>query len=142
MSYTYNYPRPSVTADCVVIRANDKIREVLLIRRAHPPFRGSWALPGGFMEMEETLENTARRELLEETAMVAGPLKLIGIYDQPGRDPRGRTLSAAYLWLTDRRSTGEKAGSDAGEAGWFDVTNLPELAFDHAGIIHDALRMI
>ncbi|HDJ33016.1 MAG TPA: NUDIX hydrolase [Bacteroidetes bacterium] len=142
MAYTYPYPMPSVTADCVVFRRSPENTEVLLIRRGKPPFRGMWALPGGFMEMDETLETTARRELEEETGIRTDRLQLIGVYDQPDRDPRGRTISAAFLAENEPGSAKESAGSDAEAARWFNVKNLPELAFDHRLIIEDALKML
>ena len=135
--FTYEYPRPMLTADCVVLRNN----EVLLIRRGNEPFRGCWALPGGFMEMEETIEHCAVRELQEETGLqvAEADLHLIGIYSTPGRDPRGRTVTAAYLV---RLVSGEpKAGDDAAEVRWWPLVNLPSLAFDHAEIITDAQRL-
>lgn len=135
--FTYKYPRPMLTADCVVLRNS----EVLLIRRGNEPFRGCWALPGGFMEMEETIEHCAVRELQEETGLQVAEtdLRLIGVYSTPGRDPRGRTVTAAYLV---RLVSGEpKAGDDAAEVRWWPLANLPSLAFDHAEIITDAQRL-
>ncbi|MBR4773345.1 MAG: NUDIX hydrolase [Bacteroidales bacterium] len=135
--FTYEYPRPMLTADCVVLRNN----EVLLIRRGNEPFRGCWALPGGFMEMDETIEHCAERELQEETGLQVAEtdLHLIGIYSTLGRDPRGRTVTAAYLV---RLVSGEpKAGDDAAEVRWWPLANLPSLAFDHAEIITDAQRL-
>ena len=95
-TYTYNYPRPSVTVDLVLVSRSLPAR-VLLIQRRDDPFAGDWALPGGFIEMHETLEESARRELLEETGLSIGKLTPIGVYGDPGRDPRGRTISVAYL---------------------------------------------
>ncbi len=142
MAYTYPYPRPSVTADCVVIRHIQQQSEVLLIRRLKEPFKGMWALPGGFMEMDELLKDTARRELFEEAGIVAEHLKFIGIFDRPGRDPRGRTISAAYLLEGGEELRNEKPGSDACEAAWFHLSHLPSLAFDHAEIIGEAVKYI
>jgi 8-oxo-dGTP diphosphatase len=96
--YTYDYPRPAVTSDIAVLRL-DQIPEILLIQRKDPPFRQMWALPGGFMEMEETLEETARRELLEETGISAGELIRFDSYDRPGRDPRGRTITQVFVMI-------------------------------------------
>ena len=135
--FTYEYPRPMLTADCVVLRNN----EVLLIRRGNEPFRGCWALPGGFMEMDETIEHCAVRELQEETGLqvAEADLRLIGVYSTPGRDPRGRTVTAAYLV---RLVSGEpKAGDDAAEVLWWPLADLPSLAFDHAEIITDAQQL-
>ena len=138
MPYTYEYPRPMLTADCVVLRNG----EVLLIRRGNEPYRGCWALPGGFMEMDETIEHCAARELQEETGLQVAEhdLRLVGIYSTPGRDPRGRTVTAAYaMHLSDNRQA--HAGDDAAEARWWPLTALPPLAFDHAEIITDAQQL-
>lgn len=134
--YTYEYPRPMLTADCVVLRNGG---EVLLVRRGNEPFRGCWALPGGFMEMDETIEHCAVRELQEETSLQAteGDLRLVGVYSQPGRDPRGRTVTAAYL-LHAEPDAQAVAGDDAAALCWWPLAALPPLAFDHAQIIADA----
>ena len=127
-----------LTADCAVVNRQG---EVLLVRRGNEPYRGCWALPGGFMEMDETIEHCAVRELQEETGLQVAEtdLHLIGIYSTPGRDPRGRTVTAAYLV---RLVSGEpKAGDDAAEVRWWPLVNLPSLAFDHAEIITDAQRL-
>ena len=135
--YTYSYPRPMLTADCVV---TTPCGEVLLIRRGNEPFKGCWALPGGFMEMDETIEHCAVRELMEETGIevVEDELHLVGVYSAPGRDPRGRTVTAAYAV---RVSDGMQAtaGDDAAELRWWPLAALPPLAFDHAQIISDAI---
>ncbi len=133
MTHCYAWPRPAVTTDIVVVRGD----EILLIRRVHAPFAGSWALPGGFLDEDETLEACAARELMEETGVTAGALRLIGTYSEPGRDPRGRTVSVAFATDVDA-TTQAQAGDDAGEVGWFALDSLPELAFDHARIIGDA----
>ena len=140
-AYCYDYPRPAVTADIAVLRL-DKVPEILLIQRLEPPFRMLWALPGGFMEMEETLEETARRELMEETGIKAGELIRFDSYDKPGRDPRGRTITQVFvmIWKTDMGTP--KAGSDAAKLKWFGLNELPELAFDHQEIVGDVIRMI
>jgi 8-oxo-dGTP diphosphatase len=111
---------------------------VLLIRRGHPPFEGSWALPGGFVDPGERVAEAAVRELREETEVEAGALELLGVYDTPGRDPRGHTVSVVY---TARLAAAVPArgGDDASEARWFPTGELPELAFDHALILGDAL---
>lgn len=136
--YTYEYPRPMLTADCMVVNPRG---EVLLIRRGNEPYHGCWALPGGFMEMDETLERCAVRELQEETGLVVEEkqLSLIGVFSRVDRDPRGRTITAAYR--IDLPACAEaKGGDDAAEARWFPLTALPPLAFDHAEIIDIALR--
>ena len=133
--YTYNYPRPMLTADCVVVNTRN---EVLLVRRGNEPFRGCWALPGGFMEMDETIEHCAARELMEETGIATpeADLHLIGVYSAPGRDPRGRTVTAAYALRVDNAAVAV-AGDDAAETRWWPLTALPPLAFDHDKIISD-----
>ena len=139
MAYTYKYPRPAVTADCVVI-ANELQPKVLLIQRGNEPFKGCWAFPGGFMDMDETTEHCAVRELKEETGLAVSDLHQIGTYSKIDRDPRGRTISVAYLVIID--SPVEVTGQDdATKAKWFPITNLPHLAFDHFDIMQDALRI-
>ena len=130
--YTYDYPRPMLTADCVVTHGG----RVLLIRRGNEPFRGCWALPGGFMEMDETIEHCAVRELQEETGIRAdeSQLRLVGIFSTPGRDPRGRTVTAAYALRLDH-GVEASAGDDAADLQWWPLDQLPPLAFDHRDII-------
>lgn len=142
MTYTYSYPRPAMTADCVVLAKNEGHPRVLLVQRASPPFKGRWALPGGFMNMDELLIDTARRELEEETGLKAEKLTFIGMYDEPGRDPRGRTISAAYLVVPEDEVRGLQAGSDAGKIKWFELHNIPPLAFDHDKILQDAVKCL
>lgn len=132
-----------LTADCIV--ANER-GELLLVRRGSEPFKGCWALPGGFMEMDERLERCAVRELEEETGLVVGEedIRLVGVYSAPERDPRGRTVSAAFLvqgaWPSAK---GEPhAGDDAAEVRWWPMAALPTLAFDHAEIVADAQRQM
>lgn len=139
--YTYDYPMPAVTVDVAVLRLVE-VPEILLIQRKDPPFKDCWALPGGFMEIEETLEEAARRELEEETGIKAGELIRFDTYDKPGRDPRGRTISQVFV-LVWKESMGEpRAGSDAADLSWFDLNELPDLAFDHDVIIRDVISMI
>lgn len=128
---------PLLTVDCVAI---DPKGRVLLIRRGHPPFQGQYALPGGFVDIGETVEAACRRELLEETGLTAGRLTLIGVYSDPARDPRGHTASVAFL--TRVRRTSVKAGDDAAAAEWISNWRRLELAFDHARILRDAGRMM
>ena len=136
--YCYDYPRPMLTADCMV--TNDH-NEVLLVRRGNDPFKDCWALPGGFMEMDETIEHCAVRELEEETGLRVSEqdIRLIGVYSAPGRDPRGRTVTAAYL--IDGKGLPPCipiAGDDAAEVRWWPLNALPPLAFDHAQIVSDS----
>lgn len=134
-SYTYEYERPMLTADCAVVNRRG---ELLLVRRGGEPFKDCWALPGGFMEMDETIEHCAVRELKEETGIetTEEALHLIGIYSTPGRDPRGRTVTAAYALYVDDDNAA--AGDDAAEVRWWPLAALPPLAFDHREIVNDA----
>ena len=140
MAFTYDYPRPAVTADCVVI-TKEKEPKVLLIERGNEPFKGQWALPGGFMNMNETTEQCAVRELEEETGLKVSTIHQIGAYSKVDRDPRGRTITVAYLTIID--STKEVKGfDDAAKAQWFPLSKLPKLAFDHEEIMSDAIKLI
>ncbi len=124
---------PALTTDCVVFDARGY---VLLIRRKHEPFRGAYALPGGFVDVGETVEDACRRELKEETGLDVGALRLIGVYSDPNRDPRGHTCSIAYLARVDRAEV--QAGDDAAAAEWVADWRAETLAFDHAKILADA----
>lgn len=139
MPYTYDYPRPALTVDAVVFRKNDDILEVLLIQRKHYPFEGMWALPGGFVEMEETVEEAVVRELEEETNLKLEGLKQLHTFSELGRDPRGRTVSVTFYGLTSFENSTVKGGDDAAEAKWYSINNIPELAFDHIEAIKMAL---
>ena len=139
MAYTYKYPRPAVTADCVVI--TDEVEpKVLLIQRGDQPFKGGWAFPGGFMNMDETTEQCAVRELEEETGLRLSKIQQIGAYSKVDRDPRGRTITVAYLAIVDTpiAVTGQ---DDAAKAEWWPLSSLPILAFDHDEIISDAIAL-
>lgn len=137
MPYTYKYPRPAVTADCVVITSEEEPR-VLLIERGEEPFKGCWAIPGGFLNMDETTEQCAIRELEEETGLKIDKANQIGAYCKVDRDPRGRTISVAYLAIVERPL--EVSGQDdAAKAKWFPINALPPLAFDHDEIMADAM---
>lgn len=139
MAYTYKYPRPAVTADCIVI-TRDADPKVLLIQRANEPYKGCWAFPGGFMDMVETAEQCAVRELKEETGLEVVGLKQVGCYSAVDRDPRGRTITVAYLAVIDS-PVSVAAQDDAARAEWFPLSALPDLAFDHSEIISDAIVM-
>lgn len=128
---------PALTTDCVVFDAE---RRVLLIRRGNPPYKGKYALPGGFVDVGETVEDACRRELMEETGVKAGRLRLIGVYSDPKRDPRGHTCSVAFLARVARAAA--KAGDDAAAAEWVESWSKVELAFDHANILRDAERAL
>ena len=128
---------PLLATDCVAVDAGGR---VLLIRRGSPPFKGAYALPGGFVDVGESVEDACRRELMEETGVEAGRLELLGVYSDPGRDPRGHTCSVVFL--TRVRSATAKAGGDAAAAEWMVPRPGLELAFDHAKILDDARRLL
>ena len=137
-----DYPRPSVTADVIIftLRANDL--QVLLIKRGHPPFEGMWAIPGGFVDIAESLEDAALRELEEEAGVRDVYLEQLYTFGDPGRDPRGRTITVAYFALVTATAIHPRAGDDAAEARWWSVYDLPPLAFDHADILAYALQRL
>jgi 8-oxo-dGTP diphosphatase len=130
--------RPMLTVDVVVL-TDVPLPALLLVQRANPPFEGQWALPGGFVEEGEQVADAAPRELAEETGLEAGSLRLLGVYDTPGRDPRGWTVSVVYL-ATVQTEAPVRGADDARDARWFQADKLPELAFDHAAIVGDALE--
>jgi 8-oxo-dGTP diphosphatase len=142
--FTYEYPRPAVTVDCVVFGLDEEDLKVLLIQRDVPPFRGQWALPGGFVRMDEDLEQAARRELREETGVSLPDLYLEQLYTFGAveRDPRFRVVSVAYYALVNLADHRVQAGTDASGAAWFAASDLPKLAFDHAEILSAALRRL
>ena len=128
-------PTPALTTDCVVF---DERGYVLLIRRKNEPFGGSYALPGGFVDVGEQVEDACRRELSEETGLQVGELRLVGVYSDPKRDPRGHTVSAAFLIRP--RSTKAAGGDDAASAAFVENWRTQKLAFDHNQIVADALK--
>ena len=138
MAYTYKYPRPAVTADCIVI-TKEAEPKVLLILRGGESFKGAWAFPGGFMNMDETTEQCAIRELEEETGLRVSEVRQIGAYSKVDRDPRGRTITVAYLAIIDE-PVAVQGQDDAAKAEWFQLSDLPHLAFDHYDIIQDAIQ--
>lgn len=136
---------PALTVDVVTISWWRGRPRVLLVQRRKPPFEGYWAIPGGFVEPHEPLEAAARRELLEETGAEPRHVEQLHTYGDPGRDPRGWTVSVAYLALLDEHDTASqslRAGSDAARVGWFDLDDLPALAFDHDRILAHAARRL
>jgi len=142
MPYTYKYPRPALTIDCAVFRKVKNNLQLLLIQRDRYPFEGMWALPGGFIEIEERLHEAASRELEEETGLTGIRLTPYKTFDAIDRDPRGRTISFIFYGFLDTTSNQVKAASDARDARWFNVKELPELAFDHAEIVGELLKEI
>jgi 8-oxo-dGTP diphosphatase len=140
--YCYQYPHPAVTADCVVFSIEGHNVNVLLIQRGNEPYKGSWAFPGGFMNIDETAEQCAHRELEEETGIKDVKIKQVGTYSAVDRDPRERILTVAYCAILDRGMRKVKGGDDAADARWFSVDNLPPLAFDHEQILGDALLLL
>lgn len=142
MTYTYEYPHPAVTTDIVIFTVRDAKLHVLLIKRGMEPFKGSWALPGGFVRMEESLEDCAKRELKEETGLQDVYLEQLYTFGTPDRDPRERVISVSYYTLTPSENLELKAGTDASEAQWFVIDDLPALAFDHASILDTARKRL
>ena len=139
--HVYDYPRPAVTVDVVIVTREARPR-VLLIRRKHAPFAGKWAIPGGFVDENEPLEDAAQRELSEETGVRQARLEQLGAFGEPGRDPRGWTVSVAFLACIPAKSARAEAADDAAEVGWHRLDRLPPLAFDHAEILACARKRL
>jgi 8-oxo-dGTP diphosphatase len=137
MTHTYEYPRPALTVDCVVfgLDLDEDDLEILLVRRGLEPFLGKWALPGGFVRVEETLEDAALRELEEETGLRKVYLEQLYTFGTLDRDPRERVVTVAYYALVKLSDHKVKAATDAADAAWFSIHDLPELAFDHQQIL-------
>lgn len=135
--YTYFFPRPMVTVDAVVL-SREQTPRVLLVERKHAPFAGHWALPGGFVDMEEPLDMAVARELHEETGIGGVSFRQLHTFGAPGRDPRGRTISVAYLGVVEAPQP-PRGGDDAARAAWHPAEEPPALAFDHADILRMAL---
>jgi 8-oxo-dGTP diphosphatase len=143
VSASDRYEKPALTVDIVVVAPIDDRYKVLLIQRKHPPFEGRWAIPGGFVDPHEPLADAARRELLEEAGIEPARLQQLHTFGTPGRDPRGWTVSVAYLAVLEEgavQSIHPRAGDDAADVGWFDLLAPPPLAFDHADILAHARR--
>jgi 8-oxo-dGTP diphosphatase len=140
-TYTYDFPRPSVTVDIAVV-TGERVPRVLLIRRKHEPFAGLWAIPGGFVEANEKLIEAARRELLEETGVRLSYLEQLQTFGDPGRDPRGWTISVVYLAVVNAKRLKPKAADDAAEVAWHPMDKLPPLAFDHDQILAVARKAL
>lgn len=142
MTYTYDYPRPALTVDCVVFGFDEGDLKVLLVRRDVAPFRGKWALPGGFVRMDESLDDAARRELQEETGIEKLYLEQLYTFGDLNRDPRGRVVTVAYYALVKLAAHGVRAATDAESAAWFSVAEVSRLAFDHNRILEVALARL
>src|SRR5689334_24039427 len=135
MAYTYQYPRAALTVDCVVFGFDEGDLKVLLIERGLEPFKGRWALPGGFVRVDETLDEAARRELAEEAGLRNVFLEQLYTFGTVDRDPRERVVSVAYYSLVKLSDHRAKAATDAANAEWFPISKVPKLAFDHAQIL-------
>jgi 8-oxo-dGTP diphosphatase len=142
MPHTYEHPRPALAVDCVVFGLDEGDLKVMLIKRGLKPFEGRWALPGGFVRLDESLDAAARRELAEETGLRDVFLEQLYTFGEPGRDPRGRTVSVAYYALVNLAGREVAARTDATEAAWFPVDDVPKLAFDHDDVLATAIARL
>ncbi len=142
MPYTYEYPRPALTVDCVVFGVDEEGLKLLLVQRGHEPFKDCWALPGGFVDMAETTDAAALRELSEETGTQEVYLEQLYTFSAVDRDPRERVVSVAYYALVKPSDLSIEAGSDAKDVRWFNARELPTLAFDHKEIVQVGLSRL
>jgi 8-oxo-dGTP diphosphatase len=142
MKYTYQYARAALTVDCVIFGFDGERMQLLFIKRALAPFQGAWALPGGFVNVDESVDDAAQRELQEETGISNVFLEQLYTFGQLGRDPRERVVSVTYFALVNRSSHTLQAATDAADAQWFAMNALPPLAFDHAQIVEVALARL
>jgi 8-oxo-dGTP diphosphatase len=140
--YCYDYPRPALTTDCIIFGFDGKSLNVLLIERKNDPFKGSWAFPGGFVNMDEDTETSAKRELVEETGLKNVYIEQLYTFSDTDRDPRGRVISVTYYALVRSSKYKPKAGDDAKSTRWFPVGQLPALAFDHDKIFEIAYNRL
>ena len=140
--YQYDYPHPAVTTDVVIFSIRDKELKLLLIKRRGTPFKGKWALPGGFVRVDESLEEGARRELQEETGLSGVYLEQLYTFGEPQRDPRERVITVAYYALIPSEQVSLCAATDAEAVGWFGMEELPPLAFDHTKIVRMAHKRL
>lgn len=140
--YCYKYPRPAVTTDCVVFGFDGERLQVLLIQRGMEPYKGDWAFPGGFLNMDETAEEGAVRELEEETGIRNVFVEQLQVFSAVDRDPRGRTITIAYYALVNPEKMQVEGRDDAADARWFETGNLPTLVFDHAEMYETACRQL
>lgn len=141
-TFTYEFPRSSITVDCVIFGIDEDKLKILIIQRALDPFRGNWALPGGFVRIDETIDEAANRELREETGLKEIFLEQLYTFGQIDRDPRERVISVAYYALVNLHNHSVHAATDAENAAWFNVQELPNLAFDHNIIVKTALTRL
>jgi 8-oxo-dGTP diphosphatase len=143
MAYTYDYPRPALTVDCVIFGLDESLRlKVLLIQRGHDPFKDCWALPGGFVDMDEPLDEAAARELEEETGVKGLFIEQLYTFGTLKRDPRGRVVTVVYYSLVNLTKYKIEPHSDAKAVKWFPIDELPALAFDHADIMKVAIERL
>jgi len=141
--YVYDWPRPMVSVDAVVFGFFGNKARLLLIKRGNEPFKGKWAIPGGYVEIDEELEDAVARELAEETGLSAVPLQQMRTFGKCGRDPRGRQITIAFMGIATKGSNKIKAGDDAADAQWFDIEKLPaDLAFDHDEVARFAIARL
>ncbi|MCF6365974.1 MAG: NUDIX hydrolase [Bacteroidales bacterium] len=140
--YCYEYPRPALTVDCIILNEEEQETKILLIKRKHEPFKNTWAFPGGFVDIDETTENAAKRELKEETGIIADNLIQINTFSDVDRDPRERTVSVVFYSKIRNNKIKTTAGDDAKEVSWFSLSNLPDLAFDHKMILDFTLKRV
>jgi 8-oxo-dGTP diphosphatase len=138
--YVYEWPRPMVTVDAIVFAVIKGVAKVLLIKRGNEPFKGLWAFPGGFVDMDEELEDAVARELAEEAGLVGIRLEQMYTFGKCGRDPRGRNITVAFWGIAPKGKTKITAGDDAAEAKWFDIKKLPKMAFDHRLVAKAAIK--
>lgn len=140
--FTYEYPHPAVTVDCAIFGLDEGELKILLVQRGGEPFKGKWALPGGFVRMDESLDEAARRELEEETGVGRVFMEQVGAFGEPGRDPRERVVTVAYFAIVDLHGHKIRAATDAADAAWFAVSEHPPLAFDHREILAASLAKL
>ena len=141
--YVYDWPRPMVSVDAAVFTFSDDKAKVLLINRGNEPFKGKWALPGGFVGMDEELEDAVARELEEETGLATVQLEQMRTFGTVGRDPRGRMITIVFMGIATEEQDKIKAGDDAAEAQWFDIEKVPEdMAFDHNEVVRFAIEKL
>ena len=141
--YVYEWPRPMVTVDAAVFRFARNKASLLLIKRGNEPYKGHWAIPGGFIELDEELEHAVARELEEETGLVNISLEQMHTFGTCGRDPRGRQITVVFMGIAGHGRDRLKPGDDAAEARWFDINKLPEdMAFDHTEVAAFAIKKL